>query len=73
MDVRRDVISSSTTNKNWRRKESRGEVGPSWFFKEGDAPHILNKYDLPLVKEIILGVKVPFSYGPTLKCCFTIE
>ena len=41
--IRRDLISSKTKNKHWPRKESKGEVGPSWYFKEGDVPWILKK------------------------------
>jgi hypothetical protein len=41
--MRRDIISSKTKKKHWPRKESRGEVGPSWSFKEGDVPWILKK------------------------------
>jgi hypothetical protein len=36
--IKRDIISSKTKNKRWSIKESRGEVGPSWYFKEGDVP-----------------------------------
>jgi hypothetical protein len=43
LDVRRDLISSKTKKKHWPRQESRGEVGPSWSFKEGDVPWILKK------------------------------
>jgi len=59
--------------KHWPRNESRGEVGPSWYFKAGDVPWILKKDDLSLEKEVILGVKVPSLYGSTLRCCFTME
>jgi hypothetical protein len=44
--VRRDLISSKTKKKHWPRQETRGEVGPSWSFKEGDVPWILKKDDL---------------------------
>ena len=33
--VRRSLIASTTKNRHWPRKETRGEVGPSCFFKEG--------------------------------------
>ena len=50
-------------------------VGPSnsWFFKEGDVPWILKKYDLSLAKEDIMGVRVPSSYGSSLWHCFTMD
>jgi hypothetical protein len=48
------------------KKKSRGEVGPSWSFKEGDVPWILKKDDFSLVKDVILGVKAPSLYGLTL-------
>ena len=44
--VRRDLISSNTKKRHWPRKESRGEDGPSWSFKEGGVPWILKKYDI---------------------------
>jgi hypothetical protein len=66
LDVRRDLISSKNKKKHWPRQESRGEVGPSWSFKEGDVPWILNKEDISLAKEVILGVKVPYLYGSSL-------
>jgi hypothetical protein len=62
LGVRRDLISSNTKKKKWLRKKSRGEVGPSWSFKEGDVPWILKKYKFSLVKDVILGVKVPSLY-----------
>jgi hypothetical protein len=71
--VRRDLISSKTKKKHWPRQESRGEVGPSWSFKEGDVPWILKKEDLSLEKEVILGVKVPSLYGSSLRRCFTVR
>ena len=61
--VRRDLISSNTKKRHWPRKESRGEVGPSWYFKEGDVPWILKKYDISMVKDVLLGVKAPSLYG----------
>ena len=73
MVVRRDLISSKTKNKHCPRKESRGEVGPSWSFKEGDVPWILKKVDVSLAKEVILGVKVPSLYGYSLQHSFTME
>ena len=70
--MRRDIISSKTKNKHWPRQESRGEAGPSWFFKEGDVAWILKKEDISLAKEVILGVKVPSLYGSSLPRCFTV-
>jgi hypothetical protein len=64
--VRRDLISSKSKKKHWPRKESRGEVGPSWSFNQGDVSWILKKVDLSLEKEVILGVKVPSLYGSSL-------
>ena len=71
--VRRDLISSNTKKRHWPRKYSRGEVGPSWSFKEGDVPWILKKDDLYMVKDVILGLKAPYLYGSTLRHCFTLE
>ena len=71
--MRRDLISSKTKNKHWPRKESRGEVDLSWSFKEGDVPWILKKEDFSLAKEVILGVKVPYLYGSSLRHCFTLR
>ena len=59
LDMRRDILYSKIKKKHWPRQESRGEVGPSWSFKEGDVPWILKKYDLSLAKEVILDVRVP--------------
>ena len=59
LSMRRDLISSKTKRKHQPRQESRGEAGPSWSLKEGDVPWILNKVDLSLAKEVILGVKAP--------------
>jgi hypothetical protein len=56
--VRRDLISSKTKKKHWPRQESRGEIGPSWYFKEGDVPWILKKEYLSLAKEVILENEV---------------
>ena len=47
---RRYIISSNAKNKHWPRQDNRGEVGPSWSFKEGDVPHVLKKYNLSLEK-----------------------
>ena len=71
--VKRDLISSNTKKKHWPKKENRGEVGHSWSFKEGDIPWILNKDDLSVAKDVILGVKVPLLYGLTLQRCFGVE
>ena len=71
--VRRDLVSSKSKKKHWPRKESRGEVGPSWPLKESDVSWILKKVDLSLEKEVILGVKVPYLYGSSLRCSFNME
>jgi hypothetical protein len=73
LSIRRDLVSSKSKKKHWTRKESRGEVGPSWSFKEGDVPWILKKVDISLEKEVILGVKVPSLYGSSLWCMFIVE
>ena len=73
MDVRREIIASNTKKRHWLRKETRGEDGPSWYFKEGDVPWILKKYDISMVKDVILGVKAPSLYELTLQCCFIVE
>jgi hypothetical protein len=52
--------------RHWPINETRGEVGPSWYFKEGDVPWILNKYDLSMAKDVILVVKAPSLYGLNL-------
>ena len=54
-------------------KESRGEVGPSSPFKEGDVPWILKKGDISMAMDVILGVKAPSLYRSTLQHCFTVE
>ena len=41
--VRRDLISSKSKKKHWPRKESRGEVGPSWSFNQRYVSWILKK------------------------------
>ena len=66
MDVRRDLIASNTKKRHWPRNETRGEVGPSWYFKEGDVPWIWKKDDLSMAKDVILGVKAYSLYGSTL-------
>jgi hypothetical protein len=63
MAVSRDLISSNTKKRYWLRNETRGEVGPSWSFKEGDVPWILKKHDISMAKDVILGVKAPFYMG----------
>ena len=60
------IISSNTKKKDWPRQVNRGEVSPSWSFKEGHVPWILMKDELSFIKELILGVKVPSLYGSTL-------
>jgi len=64
--VRLDFSFSKTKKEHWPRQETRGEVGPSWYFKEGNVPWILKKVDHSLEKEVIISVKVPFLYGPSL-------
>jgi hypothetical protein len=71
--VRRYLIYSKTKKKHWPRQESRGEVGPSWSFKEAGVPWILKKEDISLEKEVILGVKVSYLYGYSLWNCFTMR
>ena len=71
--IRKDLIASNTKMRHWPINKTRGEVGPSWYFKEGDVPWILKKCDLSMAKDVILGVKAPSLYRPTLQCCFTIE
>ena len=77
--VRKYLITSKTKKKHWpRRLESTGAeagVGPSnsWYFKEGDVPWILKIYYISLAKEFIMGVRVPYSYGSSLRRCFTVE
>jgi hypothetical protein len=71
--VRRDIISSKSKKKHSPRQESKGEVGPSWSFKEGDVPWILKKEDISLEKEVMLGVKVPYLYGSSLRHFFTLS
>jgi hypothetical protein len=69
----RDIIASNTKRRHWPRTETRGEVGPSWYFKEGDVPCILKKCDLSMVKDVILGVEEPSLYGLTLWHCFIVD
>ena len=71
--VMKDIIPSNTKIKHWPRQENRGEVGPSCLFKEGDVPWVLNKDDIYLTNEVILGAKEPCLYGSTLRCYFTID
>ena len=72
LTVTKNLITSKTKKKHWpRRLECIGleaGAGPSnsWYFKEGDVPWIFKKYDLSLAKEVIMGVRVPFSYGYSL-------
>ena len=73
LDVRRDLVSSKTKEKHWPRQETRGEVGPSWYFKEGDVAWILNKYDLSLEKEFIMNVRLSSLYGSSLWLCFIVD
>jgi hypothetical protein len=54
--VRKDLIASNTKKIHCPRKETRGEVGPSCFFKEGGVQRILNKDDISMVKDVILDV-----------------
>ena len=69
----RDLISLNTKKEHWPRNENRGEDGPSWSFKEGDVPWVLNKYGISLENEFILGMKEPSLYGYTLWRCFTVD
>ena len=77
--IRKDLITSKTKKKHWpRRLESTGSeagAGPSnsWYFKEGDVPWILKKDDISLAKEVIMDVRVPTSYGSSLRHCFTVD
>jgi hypothetical protein len=71
--IRRDLVSLNTKKRHCPRKESRGEVGLSWSFKEGDVPWILKKDDLSMAKDVILGVKELSFYGSTLRRCFIVE
>jgi hypothetical protein len=65
--IRRDIISSNGKRRHWPRKETRGEVGPSWSIKEGrDFPWILKKDDISMVNDVILGVEEPYLYGLNL-------
>ena len=73
------LITSKTKKKHWPRwLESTGleaVVGHSnsWYFKEGDVPWILKKYDISLSKEVIMDVRVPTSYESSLRHCFTVD
>jgi hypothetical protein len=73
MVFRSDLIALNTKKRHWQRNETRGEASPSWYFKEGDVPWILKKYDIYMVKDVILGVKASSLYGSTLRCCFTVD
>ena len=73
LKIMKDLNSSNTKNKHWPIQENRGEDGHSFSFKKGDVPWILKKEDLNLVKEIILGVKVPSFYWCSLQCCFATD
>ena len=66
--IRRDLISSNTKKKHWKKKENRGEVGPTWSLKPGDVPCILKKKYFYMEKEVIMGVRVPYLYGSSLGC-----
>ena len=73
MKARKYIISSNTKKKHWPRQETRREDGHSFSFKKCDVPWILKKEYLNLEKEVILGMKVPYFYGSSLQCCFTID
>jgi hypothetical protein len=73
MALRRDIIASNTKTIHWPRNKTRGEVGPSWSFKEEDVPWILKNYDISMGKHVILGVNEPSLYGSTLRCCFNVD
>jgi hypothetical protein len=71
--IGRDIITSNTKKRHWPKNKTRGEVGPSCSFKEGDVPWILKKDYISMVKDVILGVKEAYSYGSTLQCCLTTK
>ena len=74
--VRKYLITSKTKKKHWpRRLESIGsKASPSnWYLKESDVPWILKNDDISLAKEVIMGVRVPSSYGSSLWHYFTME
>ena len=62
-----------TKKKHWTRQETRGEVAPSWYFKEGDVPWILNKDDIYLAKEVTMNVRVSYLYGSSLRHWFIVD
>ena len=68
--IRKYLITSKTKKKHWpRRLESTisEATGPSnWYFKEGDVPWILKKYNISLAMEVIIGVRVPSSSESSL-------
>ena len=70
--VRRDLISSKTKKKHWLIQETRGEVGPSWSFKEGDVPWTLKKDYIYFSKEVIMSVRVYSLYKYSLRHLFTV-
>ena len=43
------------------------------YFKEGDVPWIVKKDYISLAKEVIMGVRVPSSYGSSLRRCFIMD
>ena len=67
------LVEPKLKKKHWLRQEIRGEVCPSWSFKEGDVPWILKKDDLSLEMEVIMNLGVPYLYGSSLRCCFIVE
>ena len=77
--VRKYLITSKTKKKHWPRwleftiSEASASPPNSWFFKEGDVPWIFKKDDISLEKEVIMVVRVPTSYGSSLRHCFTVD
>ena len=71
--VKRDIICSNTKKKHWPRHENKGEIDPSWSFKEGDVQWVLKKDELYLENKVVLDVKVHCLYGSTLRCCFSVD
>ena len=77
--VRKYLITSKTKKEHWPRRlestklEACIGLSNSWFFKEGDVPWIEKKDDISLEKEVIMGVRVPTSYGYSLWCRFTVD
>jgi hypothetical protein len=73
MAIKRYLIALNTKKRHWRRNETRGEVGLSLYFKEGDVPCIFKKYVLSMVNVVIFGVKESSFYGLTLRRFFIVD